>query len=206
VTAITNDLGITRMASYRGVGDHKRERPAVLTGAVAAALVLMLTSCGGGEEGQTSNTPSARAAPPNAARRPSSAGRGPIIRHGRLAGRLVLEPGAVKPGDEVGIAVKNIGSAPIYYGLRGTVERRARSRWVSANQAVYGTRTPRIYSVLWKVPAGKTGGPTHAGLGDRLLLPGNLQPGNYRLIKKVKSNPGRAHLAYAKLVARFSVR
>jgi len=137
----------------------------------------------------------------------SSSAPGPIFRNGSLAGRLIVEPALAAAGDTVGVAVRNAGSIPLYYGLQLRVQRKTGGDWESAKEAVYGPGPVAIRTVLFSLPPGRTAGAHHnGGTFDGVSLPRRLEPGRYRLVKQVSGDGRSLGPPRAQLVAGFSVR
>lgn len=151
-----------------------------------SCIVLALGACGGGD------APAAGAAPRPAAAHPASATAAPplspVVRDGRLAGRLLVTPRAAKPGDRLQMTVKNVGTITLSYGLAQRVQRRVDGRWRNAAKKIYGTSEPGFRLLAYNVEPGKRG----RARADRIALPDDLDPGTYRVLKHVGRAPTNA--------------
>jgi hypothetical protein len=157
----------------------------------------MVAACGADEAPTKSgaSTPGEQPAPPT---------QGAVVRNGKLGGRLIVEPRHVMAGGNIGIAVENVGTVPIYYGPEAQAQRRVAGGWVNANKAVFG-QDRQLAAVLWSVPTGQTAGPNHVGLADRIELPRGLEAGTYRLIRKVSGDQRSLGQPHVRLRASFRV-
>lgn len=144
-----------------------------------ACVLLTLAACGGGDA-------PAAGAPRPATARPASATavpRSPVVRDGRLAGRLLVTPSTAKPGDRLQMTVKNVGTITLSYGLTQRVQRRVDGRWRNAAKKIYGTSEPGFRLLAYNVEPGKRG----RGRIDRIALPDDLDRGTYRVLKHVSA-------------------
>jgi hypothetical protein len=120
--------------------------------------------------------------------------KGPVVREGPLAGRLIAKPASAWPGQPVGVAVRNLGREPLGYGLAMEVERKIGGEWASARTAVYGPGPVAFPLPLFTVPPSHISGPRHGtGLFDGVTLPRDLEPGRYRFVKRVSGEGPRSH-------------
>jgi hypothetical protein len=136
----------------------------------------------------------------------SSTAPGPIVHNGSLAGRLIVEPAPVAAGEDVGVAVRNEGSVPIYYGLGLRIQRKAGGDWENAKEAVYGPGPVAYRLPLFSLPPGRRAGPHHGGTFDGVVLPRTLKPGKYRFLKQISGDGRSLGAPRAMLVAGFRVR
>jgi hypothetical protein len=169
---------------------------------LAAIIVIGLIACGGDGQSSAGHPPSV-----NSNAQAASTARGPVVRNGQLAGRLIAKSGLVDPGDRVGVAVRNAGSVPLYYGLPLRAQRKTGGDWESAKEAVYGPGPVAYRLPLFSLPPGRTAGPHHnGGTFDGVSLPRTLEPGKYRLVKEVSGDGRSLGPPRAELVANFRVR
>jgi hypothetical protein len=133
--------------------------------------------------------------------------KGPVVREGPLAGRLIAKPALAWPGQPVGVAVRNLGGESLGYGLPLEVERRSGGEWRSAKTAVYGPGPVAFPLPLFTVPPGHVSGPRHGGgTFDGVTLPRDLKPGRYRFLKKAWRGPQSSSHRGIQLNASFRVR
>jgi hypothetical protein len=133
--------------------------------------------------------------------------KGPVVREGPLAGRLIAKPALAWPGQPVGVAVRNLGRESLLYGLGLEVERWDGGEWRNARRAVYGPGPVAFPAIGLVVPPGHMSGPRHGmGLFDGVTLPRDLEPGRYRFLKKVGGDPQSKDHPGMELVASFRVR
>jgi hypothetical protein len=119
--------------------------------------------------------------------------KGPVVRDGPLAARLIAKPALAWPGQPVGVAVRNLGRESLSYGLGLEVERWDGGEWRNATRAVYGPGPVAFPAIGLGVPPGHVSGPRHGtGLFDGVTLPRDLEPGRYRFVKKVSGEGPRS--------------
>lgn len=109
----------------------------------------------------------------------------PIERKGDIEGRLIVTPRAAKPGGELRVSVQNLGRVTITYGLPNRPQRRVNGRWRDATKEIYGTSLPGFGRVAINVAPGKT----RRFKADRIKLPRTVEPGTYRIRKRVGIGP-----------------
>lgn len=151
----------------------------------AACVLLTLAACGGGD------TPAAGAPRPATAHLASAtaaAPRSPVVRDGKLAGRLLVTPSTAQPGGQLQLTVKNVGTIAMTYGLAQRVQQRVDGRWRNAAKEIYGTSEPGFRLIAYSVEPGKRSHPR----ADRITLPDGLDPGTYRILKRVNRAPTNA--------------
>jgi len=118
----------------------------------------------------------------------AAAPRSPVVRDGKLAGRLLVTPSTSKPGDELQITVKNVGTIAMTYGLAQRVQQRVDGRWRNAAKQIYGTSEPGFRLIAYSAEPGKRSHPR----ADRITLPDGVHPGTYRILKPVNRAPTNA--------------
>lgn len=80
--------------------------------------------------------------------------RSPVVRDGKLAGRLLVTPSTAKPGDQLQLTVKNVGTIAMTYGLAQRVQQHVDSRWRNGAKATYGTSEPGFRLIAYSVEPG----------------------------------------------------
>jgi len=140
-------------------------RSATLALVVAAVLAA---GCGEGSEGEPSGP---------------SGGPAPALGCDEGVGMVSISPETPAPGDTVAIQVENLSEDRVLtYGLANELERAEADEWV----AVELPPTP-ILEIALVVKPGETSGGGGGATQDRLELPEDLAPGEYRLVKTVTS-------------------
>lgn len=102
-----------------------------------------------------------------------------------MQARLAAEPAVAAPGETVGVAVENLtGDRVITYGLGSALERAEAGEWREVD-------LPRraVIQIALVVRPGETGGGGSGDSRDVVELPGDLEPGRYRLVKEVTASP-----------------
>jgi Big-like domain-containing protein len=162
--------------------------------------LLALNACGSDSlAGDSGRDDSAKAD----ARAPA---KGTNARDGRLAGKLLVKPTTPKAGGTIRIAVENSGRRAMYYGLDNRIERRVGARWRDATADVFGTPDPGVRAILLNAPPGEKSGPNYGNVVDRIRLPRDLEPGRYRVVKRVSGNDRGVGPPQMTLRATFEVR
>lgn len=162
-------------------------------------MTLWLVACGGGAPRSATGQ--------DTVGKPNRSSVGPIVRVGRLAGRLIVQPGTVKPGTRVGLALENEGSVPLYYGLGGQVEQRVGGEeWRSLDRTVFGAHQTRVRGVLLRASPGTRAGPDYRSVSDELLIPRTLRRGEYRVVKRVRGGGRSPGGLRATLTTTFTIR
>jgi len=118
-----------------------------------------------------------------------------------LGGRLTITRSVARPGDVLRLGVLNLGDRTITYGLPVRVGRLVNGRWRDATKAIYGTSQPGFTRQAINVAPGKY----RRYRADQVRLPATVQPGTYRILKRVRARPG-AHDVHATLGETFVVR
>ena len=149
---------------------------------LAGLCVVVAVGACGGSDAPVADAPRAATRVVSATAPPAGS---PVVRDGKLAGRLVITPSAAKPGDRLQVAVQNVGTITISYGLEQRVQRRVDGRWRNAAKQIYGTSQPGFRLIAYSVEPGKRSRPR----ADRITLPDGLDRGTYRIRKRVNAGP-----------------
>lgn len=172
----------------------------------ATCVVLALAGCGGSNDAPAASSRSSSASnspAPSPPTGPSSArpAQSPVVRSGRLRGRLIVTPRVADAGGTLQLTVQNLGEVTMTYGLPNRPQRRVNGRWRDATKDIYGTSEPVFTRQALHAQPGTSSRPR----AERILLPDDLEPGTYRILRDVHQGPvQRGHVVT--LRATFRVR